>query len=136
MPILSYFFVAGTALLALLFYANASMEPRGPLAVTTDFEGLPRPWQGPAAPNLASRPAPAPDMNSDAVLAAAPQATASGKLAATTSGVAPVEQTAAADTAPKKKKHVARKAPRQDEHAPRYAWQSGNPSPFGFFGRF
>ena len=137
MPILTYFFVAGTALLALLFYANAQMEPRAPLAVTSTFEGLPTPWHGPAAQNLAATPAPAPDMNSEAVLAATPAGTnvKGVTTVAATSGTGSPEQTARAETAPKKK-HVARKTPRPDEQTPRYAWQGGNQSPFGFFGRF
>src|SRR5581483_12005446 len=122
MPILTYFAVAGTALLALLFYASANMEPRGPLAVTSNFEGLPPPWHGPAvARNLASTPAPAPDMNSDAVKTAAAIAgtktAAETKTAAVTTGAAQK-----AEPTPKKKRHVARRSSRPPEDVQRYAW--------------
>jgi hypothetical protein len=131
MPILVYFFVAGTALLGLLFYANAHMEPRGPLAVSTNFEGLPQPWHGPVTTQtLAATPAPAPDMSSDAVLAAAPPAGA--KVAAATSGAA--SEQPRADLA-KKKKRIARRMPQPEDGQQHYA-QSGSPAPFGFFGRF
>ena len=130
MPILTYFAVAGTALMALLFYASSNMEPRGPLTVTSNFEGLPPPWHGPAVvQNLAAASAPPqPNMNSDAVKAAAGTKTAE----ATTTGSG---QMAKAEIAPKKKKLIARR-PTPQELVERYAWQSGNQGPFGFFGRF
>jgi hypothetical protein len=136
MHIVIYFFVVGTALLALLFYADAKMEPRGPLAINNEFVGLPAPWHGPAAQNLASTPAPSPDMNSEAVLAAAPPASKPGAVAAATNA-AGSEQTAKAEIAPKKKKHIARRAPQPEDGAPRYAWRNGGDGPFGgLFGRF
>jgi hypothetical protein len=133
MPIVTYFAVVGTALLALLFYADATMEPRGPLAVTTSFEGLPAPWHGPAIQSVASASAPEPDMNSDAVKAAAPAAVKTASAADLTTGSG---QPAAAEIAPKKKKHIARKyaPPREDNR--HYAWQSGGGNSFGLFGRF
>jgi hypothetical protein len=135
MPILTYFAVVGTALMALLFYASASMEPRGPLAVTSNFEGLPPPWHGPAVvQNLVAQAAPEPDMNSDAVKSAAP---AAAKTAAATTTGQGAQAVAKAEIAPKKKKHVARRpAPQEQGDTRRYAWQNGSPSPFGLFGRF
>ena len=67
MHIIRYFIVVGSALLGLLFYANANLEPRAPLAIMTDFHGLPKPWRGPAFPRIAEADIPAfdiaPDMN-------------------------------------------------------------------------
>lgn len=136
MPILTYFAVVGTALLGVLFYASASMEPRGPLAVTSSFEGLPPPWHGPAVPrNFAAAPAPQPDMNSDAVKAAAPPAMKTAAAAPETTGAG---QTTKTEAAPKKKKHIVRRPiPQEREDARRYAWQNGyQQAPFGLFGRF
>jgi hypothetical protein len=143
MPIFTYFAVVGAALLGVLFYADANLAPRGPLAVTTDFVGLPQPWHGPVNPSLAAAPAPAPDMNSDAVLAASPKTAANAKDAtvATIGMAAASEQVARTERAPKKKRQIARRAPQWHEPSPRYAWRYGDPGPFGgggggWFGRF
>lgn len=132
MPIISYFAVVGAALVALLFVADANMESR-PLAFTSNFNGLPKPWtpelnpplpqgkpeaiQAAAAPPLvpqAEEPKPA------AVAAAAPEPVA-----------APAQQVAKAEAAPKKPKHVVRKQQaRREVPGPRYAWRPES-SPFG-----
>ena len=66
MPIVSYFSVVGAALLALLLYANATMAPRGPLTLSTNFEGLPPPWVGPAFPqNLTPKHVPKSDVDAE-----------------------------------------------------------------------
>ena len=130
MPIFAYFAVAGSVLVALLFVADATLAKRGPVVVSSEFYGLPKPWHpDPASPILAATPAPAPDMSSEAVLAAAPK-------------VAPVpERTTQADAAPKKPKRVARKQPRPDDGMHAYAWsRNGHDGLFGggnsMFGRF
>jgi hypothetical protein len=72
-------------------------------------------------------------MNSEAVKAATPAAT---KTAQATTGQA-AKAEIAPEIAPRKKKHVARRiAPQRPRDIQHYAWQSGNQSPFGFFGRF
>jgi hypothetical protein len=135
MPLLTYFVVAGTALLALLFYADAHMERRGPLAISSQFAGLPKPRAAVQDPfhSLAAAPAPAPDMQSAAVLAAAPPPDPNAKSAAAPE---PARQTAKAEPAPRKKRHVARRPP--PPHEPRFAWRGSDGGPFGlpFFGRF
>ena len=126
MPILSYFAVVGSALVALLFAADATLpKSTTPVVATSSIYGLPKPWHPDPTQTLATIPAPAPDMSSEAVLAAAPK-------------TQPVnERSATADAAPKKKRVVARRPqsadPRQD-----YAW-SRSSDPFGgggMFGRF
>ena len=135
MPIVSYFVVAGTALLALLFYADAHLEHRGPLPISSEFAGLPKVRHvRPEDPvmSLVAPAAPAPDMHSAAVLAAAPPPEPDAKAEA-----GPAKQTAKAEPAPRKKRHVARRPPPQPD-APRFAWRGGSNEPFGLplFGRF
>jgi hypothetical protein len=71
MPILSYFVVAGTFLLGLLFAADAYLPAATPAIASSNFYGLP-------AKNIATggtltaTAAPEPDMNSPAVVAAKP----------------------------------------------------------------
>ena len=76
MPIFSYFAVVGSVLVALLFAADATLDKRGPLPFNSEFAGLPKAWhpETDRAPILAATPAPAPDMTSEAVRAAAPRA--------------------------------------------------------------
>lgn len=147
MPILSYFAVIGTALLALLFVADAKFERHGPLAISTNFEGLPKPWKPELNPPLplakpqeiqtAAAPTLDPKWNEGkpAEAAAVPQT------------AAPVQQLAKAEPPPKKKqKRAAHKQPRrneyaqQNEYAQRYAWRhdggngwyNGNNNPWRF----
>jgi hypothetical protein len=128
MPIFSYFAVVGSAMLALLFVADATLpKTDAPVIATSSIYGLPKPWKPDSAQTLIASQAPAPDMTSEAVLAAAPK-------------VEPVnERSAKADTPPKKK-HVAHRAPRPDESRQNFAWQQRDPGPFGggggMFGRF
>ena len=139
MPIFSYFAVVGSVLVALLFAADATLPKSAtPVVVTSTLYGMPKPWHPDPTPILATTPAPAPDMASEAVLTAAPV-------------TAPVnERSAAVNAAPKKKRVVARKPsaddPRQnyawsrngDPFRQNYAWsRSGDPSGVGgMFGRF
>jgi hypothetical protein len=117
MHILVYFVVVGSTLLGLLFCADANLAPRRPLAVMTDFQGLPEPWRGP----VFATPAPIPNVNSESVLVAAPLS--AGHVAL--------------DTASKKKRHAARKHVPYLKPELRYAWQNSNAIPHDrFFGRF
>jgi hypothetical protein len=122
MPILSYFAVVGSVLMALLFVADATLPERGPAVVSSNFYGMPKPWRPDPAQTLAATPAPAPYMTSEAVLAAMPKAE-------------PVNERLA-EAAPKKKR-VARKSQPNDTRQ-NYAW-SRNGDAFGgggMFGRF
>jgi hypothetical protein len=139
MPIFSYFAVVGSVLVALLFAAEATLpKSASPVIATSSIYGMPKPWRPDPTQTLATTPAPAPDMSSEAVLAAAPK-------------TAPVnERSATANAAPKKKRVVARKPP-SDDPRQNYAWsRNGDPfrqnyalsrsgDPFGgggMFGRF
>jgi hypothetical protein len=140
MPIFSYFAVVGSVMVALLFAADATLtKSTTPVVATSSLYGMPKPWHPDPTQTLAAAPAPAPDMSSEAVLAATPK-------------TEPVNQrTAVAEAPPKKKRVVARKTQpadaRQNYYAAsrggdpftqNYAW-SRNSDPFsggGMFGRF
>lgn len=73
MPVLAYFAVAGSVLVALLFLADATLEKNNsPVIVTSQRSGLPETPQHPDAEQVIT-PAPAPDMTSQAVLSAQPK---------------------------------------------------------------
>lgn len=137
MPIFSYFAVVGSVLVALLFVADATLEKSGPLPFNNESVGLPKPWQPePTSSVLTATSAPAPDMTSEAVRAAAPpatQATAAPVVTATKTEAAP-ERTAKLEAAKKKPKRIARNQPRPDYYDRRsYAWSRGGYDG-GFFG--
>jgi hypothetical protein len=67
MPALAFFVVVGLALVALLLVADATLKP---VIVTSQRSGPPKPWHPGAIQTLTT--APAPDMTSQAVLAAHP----------------------------------------------------------------
>jgi hypothetical protein len=74
MPALTVLAVVGLALITLLFVADATLEPSGsPVIVTSQRTGLPAPQYHNAARTLTKTTAPAPDMASQAVLAAQPK---------------------------------------------------------------
>ncbi len=73
MPALTFLTIAGLALIALLFIANATLEPGSPPIVTSQRSGLPEVPRSDVAQALSTAPAPAPDITSQAVLAAQPQ---------------------------------------------------------------
>jgi hypothetical protein len=75
MPVLAFFAVVGSVLLALLFVADATLEQSGSPIVTSQRTGLPAPRydNANAIKTLTTEPAPAPDMTSPAVLAAQPK---------------------------------------------------------------
>jgi hypothetical protein len=139
MPIFSYFAVVGSVLVALLFAADATLpKSTAPVIATSSIYGMPKPWHPDPTQTLVATPAPAPDMSSEAVLAAAPKTQPVNERSATT------------DAAPKKKRVVARKPPPDDPRqnyassrggdpfAQNYAWsRSGDPfGRGGTFGRF
>ena len=147
MPILSYFAVAGSVLVALLFVADATLEKSGPLPFNNESVGLPKPWQPDTKGSiLTATSAPEPDMTSAAVRAANPPATQSAAIpaaaAAAKAEAVPVP-TAKAEPAPRKQKRVAaHKQPRPDGDRRNYAWSrnGGGNDFFGggnsLFGRF
>ena len=147
MPIFAYFAVVGSALVALLFAADATLEKRGPLPFNSEFVGLPKAWHPETwqpetkRPILTATPAPAPDMTSEAVLAAAPPAAhIAGVPAAAAAARAEAVATAKLDAAPKKPKRVARRLPPAADDRQNYAWRSGGYDGGlfggGMFGRF
>ena len=73
MPVLAFLAFVGIALVALLFVADATLERDSPV-ITSDRVGLPPPWHSGTTQILTTAPAPAPDMTSQAVLAAQPKA--------------------------------------------------------------
>jgi hypothetical protein len=76
MPVLTFFGVMRSVLVALLFLADATLEQSGsPVIVTSQRTGLPAPQydNANATKALTTGPAPAPDMISQAVLAAQPK---------------------------------------------------------------
>jgi hypothetical protein len=118
MPIFTYVVVVGSALIALLFVMGATPEKAAPPIVTSERQGLPKPWHPDPIQVLTATPAPPPDMTSGAVLAAQPK-------------VAP-DAEAKSDAAPKKKRVTRRQPPEQYRQS--YGWSR---EPFGgFFGRF
>jgi hypothetical protein len=140
MPIFSYFAVVGSVLVALLFAADVTLPKSAtPVVVTSSLYGMPKPWHPDPSPILATTPAPAPDMSSEAVLAATPKTT-------------PVnERSTAVNAAPKKKRVVVARKPPADDARQNHAWsRNGDPfrqnyawsrsgDPFGgggMFGRF
>ena len=73
MPALTFLAMVGLALVALLFVADATLEPSSPLIVTSDRVGLPERWRSDTGQTLTTAPAAAPDMTSQAILAAQPK---------------------------------------------------------------
>ena len=113
MPALTFLAVVGLALIALLFVADATLEPSPPPIVTSNRVGLPEPWHPDsmdpgAIRNLTTAPTPAPDMTSDLVRATMPksQAASEDDLAK----VKPAARTARAE-APHTKKRATRAQP-------------------------
>ena len=165
MPILSYFAIVGSVLVALLFVADATLEKSGPLPFNNESVGLPKPWQPePKGSVLTATVAPEPDMTSAAVRdatppapqAATPAAPQNAAIAAAAAAAkaeaipgrtakaeaAVPERTAKVESAPKKPKRVAaRIRPRPDGDRRNYAWsRNGYDGFFGggspMFGRF
>jgi hypothetical protein len=85
MPVLAFFAIVGSVLFALLLVADATLENSSPAIVTSQRTGLPAPRYHTAIKTLTTPSAPAPDMTSQAVLAAQPQS-ASDALAKVEAG--------------------------------------------------
>ena len=135
MPVLAFFAVVGSVLVALLFVVNPMLEKGTRAVVTSDRVGLPKPWHPNSIQTLAAAPAPAPDMMSPLVLAAAPKVQSAPEVVAK---VEPAARAARVE-ATHKKKRVTHRQPR-DDYRQSYGWSRDSyPGPFGggtFFGRF
>jgi hypothetical protein len=135
MPVLAFFAVVGSVLVALLFVVNPMLEKGTRAVVTSDRVGLPKPWHPDSIQTLAAAPAPAPDMMSPLVLAAAPKVQSAPEVVAKVEAAA----RAARVEATHKKKRVTHRQPR-DDYRQSYGWSRDSyPGPFGggtFFGRF
>jgi hypothetical protein len=75
MPALTFLAAVGLVLIALLFVADATLEPGSPAIVTSQRSGLPAPQYHNSTRTVTNTPTPAPDMTSQAVLAAQPKST-------------------------------------------------------------
>ena len=73
MPVLAFFAIAGFALLALLFVADATLEKGSSPIVTSNRVGVPEQRRPDTVQVLTTTPAPVPDMTSQPVLAAQPK---------------------------------------------------------------
>ena len=73
MPALPFLAVVAVVLVALLYVADATLEPSSPMIVSSNGVGLPKPWHPDTIQTLTTAPAPAPDMTSREVLAAQPK---------------------------------------------------------------
>jgi hypothetical protein len=107
MPILAFFAVVGSVLFALLFVADATLENSSPAIVTSQRTGLPAPRydSANAIKTLTNAPAPAPDMASQAVLAAQPKSTSD-----VPAKIEPAAREARAEAAPRREQPRVRQA--------------------------
>ena len=108
MPALAFLAVAGLALIALLFVADATLEPGSPPIVTSQRSGLTEVRRPDPIQTLVTAPAPAPDMRSEAVLAAQFKAAPQGTK------IEPSARAARAETPPKKKRVTRKRLPDYD----------------------
>jgi hypothetical protein len=99
MPAIAFLAVAGLALIALLFVANETLEPGSPPIATSQRSGLPEVRRPDVAETFSAVPAPAPNMTSQAVLAAQPKS-APDALA----NIGPAARAARAEAPPKNKR--------------------------------
>jgi len=116
MLVLGYLAVVGSALVALLFVADATLEKNSsPVIVTSQRTGLPAPHYGNAnaIKTLTTALAPAPDMTSQAVLAAQPKSASDDALPK----IEPAAREARAE-APRKRMWVEASAKRVRAEAP------------------
>ena len=107
MPVLTFFAVIGSVLLALLFVADATLENSSPAIVSSQRTGLPAPRydSANAIKTLTNAPAPAPDMTSQAALAAQPKSTSD-----TLAKIEPAGREARAEAAPRREQPRVRQA--------------------------
>src|SRR5262249_42681580 len=74
MPIFTYVAVVGSVLMAWLSVVDQTLENGTRAVVTSERVGLPKPWHPDPVKTPPATPAPAPDMTTPLVLAAAPKA--------------------------------------------------------------
>lgn len=134
-PIFTYVAVVSSVLIALMFVVNPMLEKGTRAVVTSDRVGLPKPWHPDSIQTLAAAPAPAPDMTSPLVLAAAPKVQSAPEVVAK---VEPAARAARVEATHKKKRVTSRQPP--DDYRQSYGWSRDRyAGPFGggtFFGRF
>ena len=133
MPALAFLGVAGLVLTALLFVADAELEnSSSPAIVTSQRFGLPEPQYHNARRTRTYTPAPAPDMTSQAVLAAQPKLEPEHQ--ATIPAEARAAQPKARAEAPLKKVRVEAAAKKAQAKAPPQATRRrGQPLPTDSF---
>jgi hypothetical protein len=138
MPFLAYIFVVGSALLGLLFVAEHVSGPPEPMRMSSNFEGLPKPFKAPP-----EQPKPRPVLTAEAAAASASANLDTKKAEASKPTPTPTHAPAAASASKKhvksaqasNKKKATRivRAPREPREV--YA-QSYYDSEFRGFGRF
>jgi hypothetical protein len=119
-----YFAAVSSALIALLFVTDATLEKGAQPIVTTQRVGLPESHLPNPTQILTSKPAPAPDMASPLVLVAAPKVQAAPELLA----VQPAARTARAE-APSQNNRVTDRQPPAE-----FGQNPGSPRNFGLSG--
>jgi hypothetical protein len=134
MPFLAYIFVVGSALLGLLFVAEHVSGPPEPMRMSSNFEGLPKPFKAPP-----EQPKPRPVLTAEAAAASASanldtkKAEASKPTPAPAAASASKKHVKSAQASNKKKATRIVRAPRESREV--YA-QSYYDSEFRGFGRF
>jgi hypothetical protein len=136
MPFLAYIFVVGSALLGLLFVAEHVSGPPEPMRMSSNFEGLPKPFKAPP-----EQPKPRPVLTAEAAAASASANLDTKKAEASKPAPAPAPAAASASkkhvksaqASNKKKATRIVRAPREPREV--YA-QSYYDSEFRGFGRF
>lgn len=134
MPFLAYIFVVGSALLGLLFVAEHVSGPPEPMRMSSNFEGLPKPFKAPP-----EQPKPRPVLTAEAAAASASanldtkKAEASKPTPAPAAASASKKHVKSAQASNKKKATRIVRAPREPREV--YA-QSYYDSEFRGFGRF
>ncbi|MFZ1067812.1 MAG: hypothetical protein WCB50_13165 [Pseudolabrys sp.] len=124
MHILMYFAAVSSALIALLFVTDATLEKGAQPIVTTQRVGLPESHLPNPTQILTSKPAPAPDMASPLVLVAAPKVQAAPELQA----VEPAARAARAEALSQNNRVTDRQPPaefRENRSSPRDFGLSG-----------
>jgi hypothetical protein len=134
MPFLAYIFVVGSALLGLLFVAEHVSGPPEPMRMSSNFEGLPKPFKAPP-----EQPKPRPVLTAETAAASASanldikKAEASKPAPAPAAASASKKHVKSAQASNKKKATRIVRAPREPREV--YA-QSYYDSEFRGFGRF
>jgi len=132
MPFLAYIFVVGSALLGLLFVAEHVSGPPEPMRMSSNFEGLPKPFKAPP-----EQPKPRPVLTAEAAAASASANLDTKKAEASKPAPAAVsaskKHVKSAQASNKKKATRIVRAPREPREV--YA-QSYYDSEFRGFGRF